>query len=188
MINYTKLIASISILILTLNGSVPEKIPNHTIERKMFQELNEVVSKDFNFNFIDFDATGRDIVLTYGVINNNGKDEFININIKTGSSNDLNDAVRQSGLDKKENKGTLKNNLTNRVILDIYDHAISNEKCLKNFIEDANNNLKVGQLLIETRDEGTALIYLEPQYNVGASSACLYLLNPIRLVKGLMVQ
>lgn len=180
---YTKTLVVIVLVATALSACIATDRNSAVLKIESFDRLNEIVSNDFNFNYLSIYFSDGIMTFLYGYTDDNGKERFIEL--KTGNRDKEGvdyDIFRQHGLDEIQNNVTNSNMLTHDIIFEIFKVALANSECLKKYTNN-NGNLEIGNITFDVQEGKVDLIYLEPQYNIGASEVCAFELNPLRIVR-----
>lgn len=165
------------------------RVSSKPIRVEMFNQLNQFVSKDFNFSYMEIDSSKEYIKIRYSAMGEKSKKTYLRLEFTEDiDEKAFHNIVQEKGLDKIQTAKTEINQLTHEHIVDVFEYAIKSESCLKKYT-DENNNLKSGNMSFGIADNNKIdLTYVETGY-IGASAVCAFLLVPLKEVEStLMIQ
>ena len=161
-----------------------------TINPKLFEEMSEYTSEGlyFSYMYMDFAPKNGDIIITYGFTKTDGKRRFSELTLLGhGGEGSIKPSILGSGFDNAQTSNDEPNILSHRVIEEIFTYSIHSDMCLKKYVDD-EGNLNIRSIFFEVRKNIVDLVYLEPNYNTGASAVCSFLLEPIRQIESSRVE
>ncbi len=154
-----------------------------SIKRTMLSALNENISPDFNFRYMSINTRDENVEIIYGLTEQTQKNKFYKLDIApNGDAIVINQMIKKRQLNKVNTFSGKPNIMTSGLIIQIFDLAISSDRCLGTYSE-TGEDLKAGSVYFNVLDDVIELTYSEAKYNTGASAICDFALDPLRQIE-----